>query len=65
MEKFIKGFVRDSDGSWICIEPAFWAGPPVFQVTTGTRFSPGTIIAGVAPTKLLDQQYQKQQRRNY
>jgi len=65
MEKFIRGFVRDSDGSWICIEPAFWAGPPVFQVSVGMRFSPGTIIAGTAITKFLDEQYQKQQRRNH
>jgi hypothetical protein len=65
LEQFIKGFVRDSDGSWICIERAFWGGPPVMAVTPGTRFTPGTIIAGVEPTQLLDEQYQKQGRRSY
>lgn len=65
MEQFIKGFVRDSDGSWICIEPSFWGGPPVFKVMPGTRFVPGTVVAGIEPTELLDEQYQKQGRRNY
>ena len=65
MEQFIKSFVRDSDGSWICIERGSWAGPPAMTVTIGTRFTPGTIIAGAEPTRLLDVQYQKQGRRNY
>ena len=34
-------------------------------VTPGTRFTPGTMIAGVELTWLLDEQYQKQGRRNY
>ena len=64
MNQFIKGFVRDPDGSWLCIKSAFWVGPPIMSVTPGTRFTKGTIIAGAEPTDLLDEQYVKQGRRN-
>jgi hypothetical protein len=60
---FIKAFVRGSDGSWKCVAPATWEGPPRVQVTPGTRFTRGTVFMGVDLAKLLDEQYEKDQRR--
>jgi hypothetical protein len=41
LTNFIKAFVRDPDGSWTCVAPATWQGPPRVQVTIGLRFTPG------------------------
>lgn len=63
MDKFIKHFLRESDGSWMCVTYALWEGPPVIVVTPMARFTLGTMIAGTEPAKLLEDQYQKQGRR--
>ena len=61
-DHFIKAFVRASDGSWTCVAPATWEGPPRIQVTAGKRFTRGTRFMGVDLAKLLDEQYEKDQR---
>jgi hypothetical protein len=60
MDQFIKHFIRESDGSWMCVALALWPGPPVIAVTPRARFTPGTVIAGCEPAKLLEDQYEKQ-----
>src|SRR6266849_9124714 len=55
MQKFIKSFVRQPDGTWLCTEPATWDGPPRVQVTPGARFHPGTTFMGVDVAKMLEQ----------
>ena len=59
MQNFIKAFVRDTHGSWTCIAPATWEGPPRVQVTPGMRFIPGMMFMGVELAKLLEAQYAK------
>ena len=63
MDKFIKHFIREPDGSWMCVSTALWVGPPVVVATPRARFTPGTMIAGTEPARLLEDQYQKQGRR--
>ena len=63
MDKFIKHFIREPDGAWMCVRPGFWDGPPFIAVTPRARFTPGTIIADAEPAQLLEDQYQKQGRK--
>jgi hypothetical protein len=56
---FIKAFVRDPDGSWTCVAPATWEGPPRVQVTIGLRFMPGTFFMGLDLARLLDEQHER------
>jgi len=62
VQNFIKAFVRDSHGSWTCVAPATWEGPPRVQVTVGMRFTPGMMFMGVELVKLLEAQYAKDRR---
>ena len=62
MRDFIKHFVRERAGVWVCVEPATWDGPPRVQVTPGTRFTRGRTFMGVDLAKLLDEQYEKHHR---
>lgn len=63
MDQFIKHFIRESDGSWMCVSQALWPGPPVVVVTPRARFTLGTMIAGTEPARLLENQYEKQGRK--
>jgi hypothetical protein len=63
MDKFIKHFIRESDGAWMCVSPALWDGPPLVVVTPRARFTLGTMIAGADLAQLLEDQYQKQGRK--
>jgi hypothetical protein len=63
LANFVSAFVRGSDGSWTCVAPATWQGPPRVQVTVGKRFIRGAVFMGVDLAKLLDEQYEKDQRR--
>jgi len=60
MDKFIKHFIREPDGSWMCVSLALWQGPPVVVATPRARFTLGTMIAGTEPAQLLEDQYLKQ-----
>jgi hypothetical protein len=62
MHQFIKHFIREADGSWMAVRYGLYVGPPVIAVTPRARFTPGTIIGGTEPAKLLEAQYEKQGR---
>jgi hypothetical protein len=52
-----KIFVRDLDGTWLCIEAAELELPSGrIQVAVGTRFTPGTRFMGVDIARLLEEQ---------
>ena len=59
MNQFIKHFIRNPDGSWLCVSQALLPGPPVIAVSPGTRFAPGTMIAGIDVASLLEDEYQR------
>jgi hypothetical protein len=63
MDKFIKHFIREPDGAWMCVSLALWQGPPVVVATPRARFTLGTMIAGTDPAQLLEDQYVRQGRR--
>ena len=59
MRDFIKHFVRESDGAWLCVEKATLELPQGrIQVTQGSRFSPGTEFMGIDLAKMLDDAYE-------
>jgi hypothetical protein len=62
VQNFIKAFVRNGLGSWTCVAPATWEGPPRVQVTVGMCFTPGMMFMGVELVKLLEEQYAKDRR---
>jgi hypothetical protein len=59
MEEFIKHFVRERPGVWVCVAPATWEGPPRVQVTPGTKFTVGTPFMGVDLAQRLEQHYRR------
>ena len=64
MEKFIKAFVRDSYGVWLCVHRATLDLPVGrIQVTPGSKFTRGTRFMDVDLAEMLDAEYEKQQRR--
>ncbi len=64
MKHFIKNFVRDAPGVWTCLSRATLDLPSGrIQVAPGTRVTRGTLFMGVELAKLLDEMYEKDQRR--
>ena len=63
VQSFIKAFQREGDGSWRCVAPATWDGPPRVQVNPGMQFRPGNPFMGVDLAALLEQQHRKDQQR--
>ena len=64
MQNFIKNFVRDQHGAWRCVKPADLQTPQGrVQVTPGSVFTRGTKFMNVDLAKMLDEQYEKDQRR--
>ncbi len=58
MQNFIKQFVRDPYGAWLCIAPAELALPQGrVQVTPGSRFTRGTMFMNVDLAALLEAEY--------
>ncbi|HEX7053117.1 MAG TPA: hypothetical protein VF211_04185 [Burkholderiales bacterium] len=58
MGEFIKDFVRQPDGTWVCVEPAeTYLESGRIQVAPGARFKPGTRFMGVDLAGLLEAQY--------
>ena len=56
VDRFVKAFRRNPDGSWTCIEPATDEGPyGRIQVTPGSTFFPGTKFMNVDLVYLLDE----------
>ena len=57
---FIRHFVRDAFGSWLCIEPAEMRLPEgLFRIAPGTRFTRGTGLGDAEFVRLLDAEYQR------
>lgn len=55
MEEFVKHFIRDAQGGWLCVYAAELNLPSGrIQVTPGSRFTPGTTFMGVDLAKLLE-----------
>ena len=57
MGEFISNFVREPDGSWLCVQPAETTldGGRI-QVAPGARFTRGMRFMGVDLAEYLDQQ---------
>jgi hypothetical protein len=57
VQHFIRHFVRDREGSWICVEAATLEieGRRI-QVTPGTRVAPGDSFMGVDLARMLEEQ---------
>ena len=63
MKDFIKHFIRDSGGGWLCISSTVFNGPEGrIQVTLGSVFMPGTNLMGIDLAQLLDEQQEKEKR---
>ena len=64
MESFIRHFRRVPDG-WVCIAQADLDLPTGrIQVAPGTKFTRGTKFMNVDVAKMLDDEYERQQRRS-
>lgn len=62
MDKFIKHFRRKGVGAWVCISPATLELPQGrVQVTTGARFTLGTMFMNIELASMLETEYQRQQ----
>jgi hypothetical protein len=56
VQNFLKSFVREQDGAWMCIEAATLDLPSGrIQVAVGTRFTPGTPFMGADLVRLLEE----------
>jgi hypothetical protein len=60
MEQFIKHFLRESGGVWVCVTPATLDLPQGrVQVTPGARFNVGTKFMNVDLARMLDEAYSR------
>ena len=56
MHALARKFVREKDGTWLCVEAAELALPTGrIQVAVGTRFTRGTRFMGVDVAQLLEE----------
>ena len=56
MQNLRKIFVRELDGTWVCIEAAELELPSGrIQIAVGTRFTPGKRFMGVDIARLLEE----------
>jgi hypothetical protein len=64
MRHFIKHFVRESDGSWRCVDSATLEMPSGrIQVAAGARFTPGTSFMGYDLARMLDEELEQERDR--
>jgi hypothetical protein len=62
MHDFFRAFARNSDGSWICLEPATVTHPAGrIQVAEGSRFHPGESFMGIDLVRWLEDEYRRRQ----
>jgi hypothetical protein len=60
MDRFIKQFVRDDSGAWVCVAPAELRLPQGrIQVTPGSRFAKGTKFMNIDVAALLDSEWER------
>ena len=64
MDEFLRNFVREPDGSWVCVRPAETVldGDRI-QVAPGSRFTPGTRFMGIDLAQWLEAQHRQLQQR--
>lgn len=63
MQNFIKHFVRERGGRWVCVEPATLDLPQGrVQVVAGTVFMRGTRFMNIDIAEMLDREYEAQTR---
>jgi len=56
VQNFVQSFVREQDGSWVCVQAATLELPTGrIQVAIGTRVRPGTRFMGVDLARLLEE----------
>jgi hypothetical protein len=64
METIIKNFMRISKGVWVCVSPTELKTPSgSMQVAQGTRLTRGTMCGDIDVAKLLDEEYEKQNKK--
>jgi hypothetical protein len=63
MGELLGNFVREQDGSWVCVRPveAMLDGGRI-QVAPGARFTRGTRFMGIDLAELLDAEYRRRSR---
>ena len=60
MQNFVKSFVRERDGAWLCIEPVeLKLESGRIQVAAGTRFTRGAHYMGIDLARLLEEHYEE------
>jgi hypothetical protein len=60
---FIRHFVRDAFGSWLCIEPAeIRVHDSIVRIAPGTRLTRGTAFGDVELVRVLDEEYRRASR---
>jgi len=66
MHNFIKHFVRQQDGAWMCTSPAtLETVKGRVQVSPDTRFTAGTLFNGIDLVGMLDDEYLRQRRNGH
>ena len=57
MNEMLRAFRRESDGTWVCVEPITFDGPNGrVQIAPGTALVPGSTFMGADLAKWLDEQ---------
>jgi hypothetical protein len=60
MSEVLRAFRRESDGTWVCVEPTTFEGPNGrIQVAKGTRVAKGELFMGTDLSKWLDEQLER------
>jgi hypothetical protein len=60
MQRFMRSFERNADGSWTCVQPTTFDGPNGrIQVAPGLTVAPGEQFMGIDLARWLEQQFQK------
>jgi hypothetical protein len=60
MQDFVRRFVREQTGAWVCVEAAELTLPSGrIQVAIGTRFTRGTRFMGVDVAALLEEHHER------
>ena len=60
MGEFLRNFVREADGTWVCVRPAetMLDGGRI-QVAPGSRFSRGSRFMGIDLAEMLEDEYRR------
>jgi hypothetical protein len=65
VQNFMRSFVREKDGAWLCVEAAeLQLASGRIQVAVGTRFTRGTRYMGIDVAGLLEEHFQRERPRD-